>query len=351
MATPDGIGYLVQSRLGEEELMDAVPVIDIAPFLDGSDPERVVSAVGAACAQIGFLVVAGHGVQQSTIDAAVAAAREFFLLDADDKRQSLPGRHWYFRGYEPPGGSALARSLDVATPPDLCELFRISRFDDSAPARTQAGDGTVDAELEYFYGANIWPAAVPRLRLALSDYYSALESLAATMMHIFASALDLPEQWFDDKFADHISNLCVNYYPPQRSTPVPGQLRRGAHTDYGSMTVLYQDDAPGGLQVMTKTDGWADVPHVPGTYVVNLGDLLAMWTNDRWVSTMHRVVNPGRADADRDRISIPFFHQPARDAVISCIPTCTSPDDPPHHTPVTSGEWVLTKTRKQVGAA
>lgn len=329
--------------------MDAVPVIDISPFLDGTGPDAVVRAVGAACADIGFLVVAGHGVDPSIIDGAVRAARQFFLLAPEEKCSALPARPWYFRGYEPPGGSALARSLDVATPPDLCELFRISRFD-AGPVQTRAADGTVEPELEYFYGANIWPAAAPDLRPALTTYYAALEALAATMMRIFALALELPEDWFADKFADHISNLCVNYYAPQVTEPMPGQLRRGAHTDYGSMTVLYQDDAPGGLQVMTKTDGWANVPHLPGTYVVNLGDLLAMWTNDRWVSTMHRVVNPGRTDAGRDRISIPFFHQPSRDAAISCIPTCTSADDPPHHRVVTSGEWVLGKTRKQVGA-
>lgn len=305
---------------------------------------------GPACAEIGFLVVSGHGVPASIIDDTMHAAREFFALSPDEKLRSSPSRHWYFRGYEPPGGSALAKSLGVATPPDLCELSRISRFDDAGPAWMRTADGAVDPELEYFYGPNLWPDAAPHLRPALSRYYSALESLAAMMMHIFALALDLPEEWFDDKFADHITNLCVNYYPPQVAAPVPGQLRRGAHTDYGSTTVLYQDDARGGLQVLTNTGGWADVPHVPGTYVVNLGDLLAMWTNDRWVSTMHRVVNPGRDDAGRDRISIPFFHQPGRDAVITCIPTCTSPADPPHHAPVTSGEWVLGKTRKQVGA-
>ncbi len=254
---------------------------------------------------------------------------------------------WYFRGYEPPGGSALAKSLGDDSPPDLCELFRISRFDDPADV-ADAGGGSPD--LEYFFGPNIWPEEAPGLRAALERYYATLEELATTMMRLFAIGLHLPEDWFADKFDRHITNLCVNYYPPQVVAPAPGQLRRGAHSDYGSLTVLYQDDAPGGLEVLTKDGTWEAVPHLPGTFVVNIGDLMAMWTNGRWTSTMHRVVNLSREDADHERISIPFFHQPNHDALIECIPTCLAPGELPQYSPVTSGEWVRGKTRLQVGA-
>jgi isopenicillin N synthase-like dioxygenase len=127
-------------------------------------------------------------------------------------------------------------------------------------------------------------------------------------------------------------------------------LRRGAHSDYGSLTILHQDDAPGGLQVLTADDRWEDVPHLPGAYVVNIGDMLARWTNDRWVSTVHRVVNPPRQLATSDRISIPFFHQPNHDAIVEALPSCVGPENPPRYGPVSSGEWVLRQTRRQVGA-
>lgn len=322
-----------------------VPVIDLTPFRDGSDRAGVVAAVRDACERIGFLVIGGHGVDGEVIAAADAASRRFFALPFEEKVRYAPAVPWFFRGYERPGGSSLGRTIGLDAPPDLVELFRVSRFDDP-DAAASAGHRP---GLEYFFCPNIWPDEPAELRPALMAYYRALEALAATMMRIFALALDLPESWFDDKVDHHITNLCVNYYPPQDTPPAPGQLRRGPHTDYGSMTILHQDGAPGGLQVVGPGGEWEDVPHRPGTFVVNIGDLMSMWTNDRWRSTMHRVVNLPRERADADRVSIPFFHQPNFDAVIECIPTCVAPGEAPRHPPVTSGEWVRGKTRVQVG--
>lgn len=310
-----------------------------------------MQTVGRACEDIGFLVVEGHGVDPQVIDQAESAAQAFFARPLEDKMRCVPSEAWHFRGYEPVGGSALARSLDDATPPDLCELYRISRFDD--PASTQRFRQHADLKdhslFDYFFGPNLWPEEPAELRPALTAYYRELEQLAATMMEIFARALDLPADWFAASIDEHITNLCVNHYPVQTEPPRPGQLRRGAHSDYGSMTILHQNAAPGGLQVLAKEGTWLDVPYRPETFIVNLGDLLARWTNDRWVSTMHRVVNPPADQADTDRVSIPFFHQPNFDAVIECLPGCSSADNPPRYEPTTSGRWVLGKTRKQVG--
>jgi len=327
-----------------------VPVIDLGPFLDGSDRAGVASAIGRACEDLGFLVIGGHGVAPEVIERAVAASLDFFHLPDDEKARYRPQHSWFFRGYEALGGSALARSLDHETPPDLCELFRLRRFDPPAPVPTSGEAGLSAVDHDYFFGPNIWPEHPVEMRAALLGYYAALERLAADLMRAFALALGLPEGWFEPYIDRHITNLCVNWYPPQAHPPRPGQLRRGAHSDYGSMTILHQDDAPGGLQVLTKSGEWADVPHRPGTFVVNIGDLMARWTNDRWVSTMHRVVNPPTEVAGRERVSIPFFHQPNFDAVITCLPGCSGPGNPPRYGPVTSGEWVLGKTRKQVGA-
>ena len=147
----------------------------------------------------------------------------------------------------------------------------------------------------------------------------------------------------------HTTNLVANFYPPQPEAPLPGQLRRGAHTDYGSLSILYQTHAHGGLQVQLGDGSWLDVPYVENSFVINLGDLLAVWTNDRWVSTMHRVVNPPRDVAGDSRLSTVFFHQPNFDAAIECIPTCCSPDNPPQHGSTTAGEWILAKLQKTVG--
>lgn len=200
---------------------------------------------------------------------------------------------------------------------------------------------------EGFFAPNIWPD-VEGFREAWTDYYRAMERLANELMALMARALGLEEVWFDDKIDQHISNLVVNHYPAQRTPPAEGQIRRGAHTDYGSLSILYQDDNPGGLQVQLRDGAWADIPHVPGSFVINLGDLMAAWTNDRWVSTMHSVVNPKPEFCDTSRMSVVFFHQPNYDAEISCIPTCTTADDPPHYEPVTSGQWVLDKLSKSV---
>lgn len=325
--------------------LGAVPIIDLTPARTGGPGGRraVAAEIGAACESLGFLVVTGHGVPAATIDALIASSVAFFEQPLERKLDWLPPSPYVFRGYFPIRTSALAGSLDVETPPDLCEVYAANRFDDPADAEASG----LRPGREGFFAPNIWPD-VPGFRDAWTAYYAAMETLSTDLMRLMAIALDLDELWFDDKIAHHISNLVANYYPPQPEPPAPGQLRRGAHTDYGSLTVLYQDDRPGGLQVQLADGAWADVPHIPGSFVINLGDLMAAWTNDRWRSTMHRVVNPPRDAAGSARVSIPFFHQPDYDAEIVCIPTCTTPDDPPRYAPVASGDWVLAKLTKSI---
>ena len=162
-------------------------------------------------------------------------------------------------------------------------------------------------------------------------------------MAVFALALGLDRDWFVPTTDKHCTDMFANYYPAVTETAVPGQLRLGAHTDYGSLTVLYQDGTPGGLQVH-RDGGWQDAPLVPGTFVVNIGDLMSRWTNDRWVSTLHRVQVPVQERWGVPRLSIPYFHQPNDDAVIEAIPTCVDVDNPPRYAPITSGENLTYKT-------
>ena len=179
------------------------------------------------------------------------------------------------------------------------------------------------------FAPNLWPTRPAPLRAVYTTYFRVMSDLARTLMRLFALALDQPETFFDDKIDKHISRLRVRNYPAPQEPPRPGQLRAGAHSDYGSLTILKTEDKPGGLQVCNKAGEWVDVPIVPDCFIVNLGDLMARWTNDTWVSTLHRVVNPPLAAADMSRRqSLVFFHNPNYDAVIECIPSCQGPEQP-----------------------
>lgn len=327
-----------------------VPVIDLSSAWTG-DPvarRRVARALGRACETSGFLAVLGHAVPASTIAGMYSAAQELFALPPDRKAtlSSTPDDP-LMRGYGRKGSLA-ASNVDASVAeeralPDLSETWTYNRLGEPGAA------GLPDDADPRLAGPNRWPD-LPGFRDAVRSYYGEMERLAVELMRLFALALDLPEDWFDGSVDQHMTNLTVNYYPPQPVAPAEGQLRKGQHSDWGSLTVLYQDDAPGGLQVLDKRGQWLDVPAIEGSFVINIGDLMAIWTNDRWVSTVHRVVNPPRELAQRDRYSIPFFHQPNFGARIECIPTCTGPGNPPRHAPTTSGPYILEKFRRAYGA-
>lgn len=317
----------------------AVPLIDLSPSATSEGLTGVVEAVRAACESVGFLVVVGHGVPPEVIADLDREARAFFALPYDEKMHTS-SEGGVYRGFMPSKASALALSRDVVTLPDLCELYTINRFDDPDTAR-RAG---LREGREGFFAPNVWPERPEGFRAAFERYYGEMELLAGRLMSLMALALDLPADWFDDKIADHITNLTVNYYAATDGPTPEGQFRRGEHTDWGSLTILRHDGQPG-LEIFL--DGrWTAVPTVPDSFVINLGDLMAAWTNDRWVSTLHRVVAP--VGESGDRMSVAFFHQPTYDALIECIPTCTSADDPPHHAPMTSGEWIAEMLRKTI---
>ena len=309
-----------------------VPLIDFGPFLGGTleGKRKVAQEISQACEHIGFFLITGHGVAQSLIEKTQAVSREYFALPVEEKVQLRmpPDR---YRGYIPLCGQTAALTIGNQTPPDLVEQFAIGPIDfpvDDYHTGPQAGT---------YFAANQWPESPTPMRAVWEEYYRKMEGLAEAIMRSFALALDLPETYFNDKIDQHITNFSVLHYPGQAEEPEPDQLRAGAHSDLGSLTIIYQDSATGGLQVYTREEQWIDVPLIEGSFVVNLGDLMAEWTNDRWVSTPHRVVNPPRSHAHQDRLSIGFFHQPNYDAVIECIETCCGPDNPPKYGRTTSG--------------
>jgi len=309
-----------------------VPVIDIAPFLRGApaDKARVAEQVGRACRDIGFLVIQGHGVDPVLSERMRAVSRAFFDLPLAEKARVARPAKDVARGYIALDEESLARSRDPgAYGSDLNESLMIGPVD-----RPPAAYADALAAGRHF-APNLWPERPAELRDIWTAYYRTMGSLAANLMRIFALALGLPEGFFDTKIDKHISRLRVRNYPAQSVAPAPGQIRAGAHSDYGSLTLLATEDKPGGLQVCNAAGKWVDVPIVDDCLIVNIGDLLARWTNDTWVSTLHRVVNPpAGAGAESRRQSLVFFHNPNYDAVIESL----VPDTPAKYPRTTSGE-------------
>ena len=313
----------------------AIPVIDLAD----SDAS---SLIDAACRHTGFLVVTNHDVDQSVIDAAWCAATRFFDLPIADKTAVAMPYPGYPYGYAPVQGERLAASLGNETPPDLKETFSMGPIDRTAIPATDPAEAFV-------YESTPWPTTLPEMQPALEAYYDAMSGFVARIMGLFVEALRLPRTFFDSRIDRHTSALRLLNYPALLEPAKPGQLRAGAHTDYGTLTVLRADSAPGGLEVLVASPAgqrWIAVPLQTGSLIINLGDAMARWTNDRWRSTLHRVVTPPESvAATARRQSIAFFHKANWDAVIDCIPTCLAPGESPRYAPVTAGEHLMSKFR------
>jgi isopenicillin N synthase-like dioxygenase len=250
------------------------------------------------------------------------------------------------RGYSALATKSLGRTYGLDTPPDLREQFFIGPLEDWT-AHFQAFPGAAKV-----YAPNMWPGRPAELREVFTAYYRAQERLARDLMRIFALALDLPEGWFDCTVDRHFSTCPSNLYPEPSGEPLPGQLRTGPHTDFGSLTILAVNDAPGGLQVLFPDGEWHDVRPDPGQLVVNLGDMMGRWTNDRWKSTVHRVVNPPREQVTGSRRqTVGFFLHPNYDAQVACLPTCTDADHPPRYAPILAGEHMLAKLERREARA
>ncbi|RST85984.1 isopenicillin N synthase family oxygenase [Aquibium carbonis] len=327
--------------------MSDFPIFDLSRFEKAGHDERVLlgAEVDDICRQTGFLAIRGHGVPQEVIDGAWFKARAFFDLPADEKQKARAPFAGYPYGYLGPESEALAKSKGQDTPPDLKESFN------GGPLAVPAGLDDRQA-LDFCYAPTIWPTAPDGFRPAWEAYYRAMEDLAARIMRVFAVALKLDEDFFAPTIDKPISALRALNYPQQPVPPKPGQLRAGAHTDYGSLTILLPEAGSGGLEIFTPEGNWRAVPPVAGAFVINIGDLMALWTNDRWVSTLHRVVNPApRADGSTRRQSFAFFHQPNWHQEIACLPSCLSPGETPTYEPVRSGPYLMGKFQSTVKAA
>ncbi len=315
-----------------------IAAVDLEPFRNGSASERrsVAARIDEVYRRSGFLQVTGHGVDQALLDEMLDVTAAFFDLPLAHKQEFVVADKAANRGYSGVGEEALAYSLgEEPAAPDLFEAFNAGREDSV---------GEYYDRHRQFFAPNLWPTTPPELRSVWLTYQNAVAAVADDLLAAFALALDLDERFFIERTRRAIATTrAINYERAAGApAPLPGQLRMGAHTDYGVVTVLLADDVPG-LQV--RHEGvWIDVPVTRGSFVVNIGDMMATWTNDRWVSTLHRVVPPpATADGPVRRRSVAQFLEADPDAIIECLPSCTSADNPPRYAPVGAGDYLVAK--------
>jgi len=323
-----------------------VPVIDVGRLFSGTVDDRMaISAqIARACEDIGFFVIVNHGISDEVIANAWRTTRDFFDLPEEEKLKLVKPQAEYPFGYSKFGGEVLSagKAAEVkggdetksSAPPDLKELFSLG------PDHPQSG-----------FPGRLFPESPVDFSDAWTSYYSEMNKLASRILGCFALALNLDENFFEQFVDHHASALrALNYPHIEGYVPSPGQLRASAHTDYGTITIL-RSDAPG-LQVSKDKDppNWIDVPFVKDGLIVNLGDLMKRWTNDRWLSTLHRVVNPVASDTcwaengSTRRQSMAFFHNPNRDALITVLNA-----ESPKYEPIFAGEFLMQKHLAAVG--
>lgn len=307
--------------------MNSLPIIDIAPLYsnDASAWPAVAEQIDRACRDWGFFYIVGHPIGAERIVALLNAAKTFFALPAEEKLKIDITQTAHHRGY----GAIATEQLDPSKPSDLKETFDMGFHMPADHPEVLAG--------KPLRGPNRHPDMADWAEL-MESHYTDMQELAKTLLRAMAMALDIEHDFFDARFHEPISVLRMIHYPPRHTASSAEQQGAGAHTDYGCVTLLYQDEA-GGLQVRARSGKWIDAPPIAGSFVVNIGDMMARWSNDRYTSTPHRVISP----LGVDRYSMPFFAEPHPDTLIDCLPNCSSADNPAKYTPVTSAEYLLSR--------
>jgi isopenicillin N synthase-like dioxygenase len=306
-----------------------LPVIDFSPFSAGGSDEdrrRVGRELHEVCRDIGFFYLSNHGIPNDLMQRVLDLGLKFFELPAEEKMKLHQKHHPGHKGYVGVGGESPETNPDKGV--DLKERFLMNR----QPIPGESREGIAHP------GADVWPGdrLVPGFEATMKDYMGRMVTLAQQMARAFALSLELPQSHFDEMFRYLDGVMPINYYPPLNEAEVErNQWSFSPHSDYGAFTLLLQDSL-GGLQARNSDGQWIEIPPIADTFVVNLGDLFAMWTNDIYVSTLHRAANV----SNRARVSVPFFCSPHGMTRIECLATCTTPDNPPRHEPVLSGEYL-----------
>lgn len=304
----------------------SIPMIDVAPLYDANEAgaRRVAAEIKRASIEVGFFYVSGHNVSRELMRGILAAAKEFFTFPEETKNAiKVNAAH---RGYVPYAQSTLDRAYAV----DLKHSFNYAYPFKPDDRELLAGKPLV--------GMNQWPQGKDAWRKVVEEYYAAVFEVGQKVLEGFAIALDVRRDFFRGLYQRPLVRTRLLYYPPQQPDPSGKQFGAAPHTDWGTITLLWQDDV-GGLQVRNRAGHWIDAPSIEGSFVVNIGDMLMRWSNDLFVSTPHRVVNT----SGRERYSIPTFYDPDYDTVVECLPNCSGPGFPPRYPACIAGEYITAK--------
>lgn len=299
-----------------------IPEVDFGPFLDGDAAarRRVAEQIRAACGEYGFLNVANLPLPAGLIQRVSAKAKEFFALSAEVKETIGRSDLDVISGYV----GVAVEHLDTRQPGDLKESFSLN----------QASLALLDR----------WRIPVAGFRETVLELHQAGARACAALVRAMALSLGAPEDFFEDKHAPHASTVRFFHYPPLTRRPGDGQLRAGSHTDYGTVTLVFQDEVEG-LEALVD-DRWLTVPVLPGAVTVNVADLLSRWSNGIYRSPKHRVALP-YANAERSRYSNVFFYNPNSAATVRCLDSCCDADRPPRYEPIAAGEFLRQRRAAQ----
>ncbi len=303
---------------------DTIPVVDITPLRDGTDPDHVAAQLHAASQNPGFIYIRGHGIPENIITSARQSAYRFFRASPPEKetvRISDKHRGWL--------GQGAAKMHDDAKT-DLKESF-VWGYQD------HTGHTPTDHPLR---GPNQWPTFAAEVEPAAMEYYHRAHQVAHLLMQGFARGLKLPLDFFTHKCSQPMSRASYVYYPAQQENSGENQFGVAPHTDFGVLTVLCQDDV-GGLQIEDTNGDWVHAPPIEGTLVVNVGDLLSRWTNGAYKSTPHRVVN----SSGRERLSLVLAFDPDPDTIIDARNTFSKEIDTADP-PITCGDYLVWRFAK-----
>ena len=320
-----------------EDAVEEIPAIDLGPYLAGEPGslERAGAALRHAFENVGFYFITNHGVPQTLIDATFDAARQFHAQELEAKLALKINQHNI--GYLPMRGSVTRHSrINEGNKPNLNEAFFVKR--DIA-----ADHPDVLANLP-FRGANQWPADLPGFRETVIAYQTAMEKLALSLLPLYAIALDLPPDHFTAAFTDPMYTLRMSHYP-RVDVPEDNEFGLAPHSDTSFMTLLAQNRVPG-LSIRLPNGKWIDAPPLEGSFLVNGGDMLRRWTNERFLATPHRVINR----SGQERYAIPFFFDCNYRWVMECLPTCREPGLPPRYEPITYPDYMVWYRNLNYGA-
>ncbi|KIM42980.1 hypothetical protein M413DRAFT_443797 [Hebeloma cylindrosporum] len=335
-----GSPELFMALIRTESTFEEIPVIDIQDARS-NDPvarRKLADLIRDACINVGFFYIQSHGIPDEIIDNTINGAKEFFALPERAKMELDIRKTPNYKGYT----ALLGENTDSTGRGDLHEGFDIGWEDVEVDSATVI-DGSSLPRDGAMVGQNVWPADLPGFKEKTLEYYHKVVRVGQLLFPLFALALDLPEDFFADKTTRPAAIMRLLHYPPQSPTssetdPEGQQIGIGAHTDYECFTILWQDRA-GGLQVQNTAGKWVDAVPIPGTFVVNLGDQFARWTNDIFKSTMHRVINR----SGHERYSIPLFFGTDYDVLLEPIPTFVTPESPSKYEVITAGEYVKSR--------